>query len=105
MYSGQRAEALFSQFADEDNPGVVGAEGFERLCNQAQVPLDGALPLLLSWQLDSEEMGKISKEEWMKATTVLRRVTLHMHSSVSNRLYITKGIIISITRDSSERFE
>lgn len=72
MYSEQRAEALFSQFTDEDSPGVIGAEGFERLCNQAQVPLDGALPLLLSWQLDSQEMGKISKEEWMKAAAVLR---------------------------------
>lgn len=71
MYSEQRAEALFSQFADEDSPGVIGAEGFERLCSQAQVPLDGALPLLLSWQLDSQEMGKISKEEWMKAAAVL----------------------------------
>lgn len=72
VYSEQRAAALFSQFADEDNPDVIGAEGFEQLCNQAQMPLDGALPLLLSWQLDSHEMGKISKEEWMKATAVLR---------------------------------
>ncbi|KAH9055931.1 DUF298-domain-containing protein, partial [Lactarius vividus] len=78
-------EALFFQFADEDSPDVIGAEGFERLCNEAQVPFDGALPLLLSWQLDSHEMGKISKEEWMKATAVLRRVTyLHTVSSLAS---------------------
>lgn len=72
MYSEQRAEALFSQFADEDIPDVIGAEGFERLCNEAQVPLDGALPLLLAWQCDAHEMGKIAKQEWMGGTAALR---------------------------------
>jgi len=86
VYSEQRAAALFSQFTDEDNPDVIGAEGFEQLCNQAQVPLDGALPLLLSWQLDSHEMGKISKEEWMKATAVLRVSSLSSLAMVLNDL-------------------
>ena len=72
MYSEQRAELLFSQFADKDMPDIIGAEGFERLCNEAQVPLDGALPLLLAWQVDSHEMGKISKQEWMEGTAALR---------------------------------
>ncbi|KAH9063797.1 Cullin binding-domain-containing protein [Lactarius deliciosus] len=85
-YSEQRAEALFFQFADQDSPDVIGAEGFERLCNEAQVPLDGALPLLLSWQLDSHEMGKISKEEWMKATAVLRVSSLASLAIVLNDL-------------------
>ncbi|KAI0303533.1 hypothetical protein B0F90DRAFT_1711764 [Multifurca ochricompacta] len=61
VYTQQRAEALFFQFADEDIPDVI-----------AQVPLDGALPLLLAWQLDSHEMGKITKEEWMGGTAALR---------------------------------
>jgi len=86
VYSEQRAGALFSQFVDEDSPDVIGAEGFERLCNQAQVPLDGALPLLLSWQLDSQEMGKISKEEWMKATAELRVSSLASLAIVLNDL-------------------
>jgi DCN1-like protein 4/5 len=72
VYSGQRAETLFSQFADEDNPDVIGAEGFERLCKEAQVPLDGALPLLLSWQFGSHEIAKISKQEWMEGSAALR---------------------------------
>ena len=72
MYSEQRADALFSQFADTDIPDVIGAEGFERLCNEAQVPLDGTMPLLLAWQFDSHEMGKISKQEWTGGTTSLR---------------------------------
>ncbi|KAI9456674.1 Cullin binding-domain-containing protein [Lactarius psammicola] len=86
VYSEQRAEALFLQFTDEDSLDVIGAEGFERLCNEAQVPLDGALPLLLSWQLDSHEMGKISKEEWMKATAVLRVSSLASLATVLNDL-------------------
>ena len=72
MYTEQQAEALFSQFADDDIPDVIGAEGFERLCNEAQVPLDSAMPLLLAWQFDSDEMGKISKDEWMRGTTALQ---------------------------------
>jgi DCN1-like protein 4/5 len=72
VYSEQRAEALFSQFADKDIPDVIGAEGFEGLCSEAEVPLDGAMPLLLAWQFDSQEMGKISKQEWMGGTDSLR---------------------------------
>jgi len=72
LYSKQRAETLFSQFVDEDVPNVIGTEGFERLCNKAKVPLDGALPLLLAWQLDAHEMGKISKREWMEGTVALQ---------------------------------
>jgi len=86
LYSEQRADALFSQFTDEDSPDVIGAEGFEQLCNQAQVPLDGVLPLLLSWQLDSHEMLKISREEWMKATAALRVSSLASLATFLNDL-------------------
>jgi DCN1-like protein 4/5 len=68
----QQAEALFSRFADDDSPDVIGAEGFERLCNEAQVPLDGAMPLLLAWQFDSRKMGNISKKEWMEGSAALQ---------------------------------
>jgi len=86
VYSEQRAETLFSQFADTDLPDVIGAEGFERLCNEAQVPLDGAMPLLLAWQFDSHEMGKISKEGWMGCTSSLRVSSLASIAIVLNDL-------------------
>jgi len=86
MYSEQRAELLFSQFADKDMPDIIGAEGFERLCNEAQVPLDGALPLLLAWQVDSHEMGKILKQEWMEGTAALRVSSLASFTIVLNDL-------------------
>ncbi|KAI0293434.1 Cullin binding-domain-containing protein [Russula brevipes] len=86
MYSQQAAEALFSRFADKDTPDVIGAEGFERLCNEAQIPLDGALPLLLAWQCDSQEMGRISKKEWMGGTTALRVSSLASFAAVLDDL-------------------
>jgi len=86
LYSKQRAEALFSQFADEDVPDVIGTEGFERLCNEAQVPLDSALPLLLAWQLDAREMGKIWMREWMEGTGALHVSSLASFAIVLNDL-------------------
>jgi len=86
MYSEQRAEALFSQFADEDDPDLIGAEGIERLCKEAQLPLDGALPLLLSWQFGSHEMAKISKKEWREGTAALRVSSLTSFAVVLNVL-------------------
>jgi DCN1-like protein 4/5 len=83
VYSEQRAESLFSQFADEDNSDVIGAEGFERLCKEAQVPLDGALPLLLSWQFGSHEIAKISKQEWMEGAAALRCVVSSLQDGSS----------------------
>ncbi|KAH9977348.1 DUF298-domain-containing protein [Lactifluus volemus] len=85
-YTEQQAKALFSQFADDDSPNVIGAEGFERLCNEIQVPLDGAMPLLLAWQFESGEMGKISKEEWMCGTSALQVSSLSSFTIVLNDL-------------------
>jgi DCN1-like protein 4/5 len=54
-----------------DEP-AIGPEGFEKLCNDAQIPLDGALPLVLAWILDAKEMAKVWKDEWVKATGKLQ---------------------------------
>ncbi|EPQ58564.1 DUF298-domain-containing protein [Gloeophyllum trabeum ATCC 11539] len=34
--------------------------------------MDGALPLILAWQLRTKEMAKITREEWVKGMTELR---------------------------------
>lgn len=106
VYSEQRAEALFSQFADEDNPDVIGAEGFERLCKEAQVPLDGALPLLLSWQFGSHEIAKISKQEWMEGAAALRVSSLASFAVVLNDLndlIVLMRPAVAISRVKSQR--
>lgn len=106
VYSEQRAEALFSQFANEDTPDVIGAEGFERLCKEAQVPLDGALPLLLSWQFGSHEIAKISKKEWMEGTAALRVSSLASFAVVLNDLndlIVSGRHVVATSRVKSQR--
>jgi len=71
-YSPDRAAALFKKYADEDDPSVIGPEGFSNLCTDAEIPLDGAMPLILAWQLNAKEMGKFTKEEWTKGTESLK---------------------------------
>lgn len=73
-YTPAASTSLFSSYADPDDPTVIGPEGFERLCSDAEVSLEGALPLILAWQMGAGEMAKISKQEWEKATADLRYV-------------------------------
>jgi len=70
-YTPQRALALFESYADQDEPNVVGPEGFERLCGDAGLSMEGSVPLLLAWQMEAKEMAKISKEEWVVGTKAL----------------------------------
>ncbi|KAH9948111.1 DUF298-domain-containing protein [Amylocystis lapponica] len=41
-----------------------------------QISLEGALPLLLAWQLNTSEMAKISKDEWEKGLHELHLANL-----------------------------
>jgi hypothetical protein len=70
------AERLFDSYANKDDPDMIGAEGFERLFTEAHIPLDGAMPLLLAWQLGEEEMAQITKEKWMKGMAELQCVVI-----------------------------
>jgi len=71
-YTPQHSLSLFELYADSDNPSVIGPEGYEKLCADANLPLDGALPLILAWQLGSKEMAKITKDEWTSGTGSLK---------------------------------
>lgn len=71
-YDPKRALDIFASYADDDNPGLVGPEGFEKLCNDAQISMDGVLPFVLSWQVDADEMGKLTREGWIKGTDTLK---------------------------------
>ena len=73
-YSPQHSFSLFKSYADGDDPSVIGPEGYEKLCTDAGLPLDGALPLILAWQLGSKEMAKITKDEWTSGTGSLKLV-------------------------------
>ncbi|KAJ3564119.1 hypothetical protein NP233_g8502 [Leucocoprinus birnbaumii] len=71
-YTPQRALALFESYADPDEPNVIGPEGFEKLCSESALSMEGSVPLILAWQMNAKEMAKISKEEWVNGTRDLR---------------------------------
>lgn len=50
----------------------MGPEGLEQLCNDAGIAMDGALPLILSWQVGCKEMLTITIEEWQKTMEELK---------------------------------
>lgn len=60
-----RPEQIFDRYADEDDANVMGPEGLQKLCADANIPIEGSLPLLLVWQLDAKDMSAITREEWM----------------------------------------
>jgi hypothetical protein len=97
-YSSQRAEELFKTYADSDDPNEIGPEGFEQLCNDANMPMDGARPIILAWQFGAKEMAKISKEEWTSGTSTLRCVVCVFCSTLCgpNSLLQIKNIKHSI---------
>lgn len=74
-YSAARANQLFASYADEDDADVIGPEGFEQLCNEADIPLDGAMPLILAWLVKGSEMAKITRSEWDSGMAELQCVS------------------------------
>lgn len=65
---------MFKKYADEDAPDVIGLEGFERLCKDTEMAMDGTRPLIFSWQIQAKEMGKISENEWVQGMATLKSV-------------------------------
>ncbi|CCM05044.1 uncharacterized protein FIBRA_07246 [Fibroporia radiculosa] len=76
-YSAARAASVFSAYADPDDEAVIDPAGFERLCGDMDVSLEGALPLVLAWQVGAGEMAKISRSEWERCTAELQISDLH----------------------------
>lgn len=96
-YTAQRSLALFQKYADSDDPNVIGPEGFEELCNETGIPLEGALPLILAWQLEAAEMAKISKEEWVQGMDKLKIASLPALATalndLQNLLIMKQGVV------------
>jgi len=71
-YTPQRALTLFAIYADSDDVNVIGPEGFEKLCADADMPLDGPRPIIFAWQTGAKDMAKITKDEWVSGTSTLK---------------------------------
>ena len=75
-YSEGHARQLFKTYEDPDTPGEIGPEGFEKLCTDLDISLEGPLPLVLAWQMHAAEMARFKEAEWLKGTGELRCVLL-----------------------------
>lgn len=71
-YSAADANSLFGKYADEDDSEVIGPAGLEKLCGDADISLEGPLPLLMAWQFRASEMAKVTKSEWESGTSALQ---------------------------------
>lgn len=69
-YSQARARELFKHYQDREvtNEEVIGSEGMENLCQDAQMDMESAKPLVLAWMLGAKELGKFRKKEWDDGT-------------------------------------
>ncbi|KAM5542606.1 hypothetical protein V8D89_003567 [Ganoderma adspersum] len=81
-YSEGSARQLFKAYEDQDTPGEIGPEGFEKLCTDLDISLEGALPLVLAWQMHATEMARFKEAEWLKGTGELRASNLQVLSLV-----------------------
>jgi len=77
-YSPQRSLALFHLYADRDEPQVIGPDGFERLCKDAEMSMDSPLPLIFAWQMNGTQMAKLKMAEWVQGTDTLKISSLTM---------------------------
>ncbi|KAJ1310246.1 hypothetical protein OPQ81_006988 [Rhizoctonia solani] len=60
----ERVQAMFDKYTDEDDSNIIGAEGMERLCTDASIPMDGALPLIIAWSVNAKSLGTITRSEF-----------------------------------------
>ncbi|KZV70637.1 DUF298-domain-containing protein [Peniophora sp. CONT] len=86
-YNAKAADHLFAEYADADDPNTIDPDGLANLCTAAQISMEGAMPLLLSWQMDETEMMKLTKEHWIKATGELQISSLPALALALNELY------------------
>ncbi|KZS98915.1 hypothetical protein SISNIDRAFT_3965 [Sistotremastrum niveocremeum HHB9708] len=72
-FTASHAATLFEEYRDKDTKGdeedVIGPEGMEKLCQDAELDMAGAKPILLAWTLGAKEMGKFTRGEWTEGTS------------------------------------
>ncbi|KZT52457.1 hypothetical protein CALCODRAFT_88928 [Calocera cornea HHB12733] len=70
-YSTSRLSTLYSTYADPSDHSLIPTSGLVQLCEDASMPMDGVLPVLLAWQLGARRMGVFEQEEFVKGLGVL----------------------------------
>jgi len=57
---------MFYENYYEASENIIGAEGILRLCADMDLPADDFRILLFAWKCDAEQMGRLSKHEFLK---------------------------------------
>lgn len=62
-----KAEKIFEELCDDDDPGAAGMEGICKLCEQLDLdPLEDVRVLVMLWKLGANKKpAEIQREEWM----------------------------------------
>jgi hypothetical protein len=65
-FSAQRAAELFQSYRDHDvtDTELIGPEGLEKVCLEAQLDMEGVKPVILAWVFGGTEMARFLKSEW-----------------------------------------
>jgi len=89
QYSEKKALELFESYRDEEvtDEKVIGPEGLERLCSDAQLEMEGPKPLLLAWLLEAKDMGRFTRDEWSSGTSKWRTDTTSRIATLVNDLH------------------
>lgn len=71
QFSQARTRELFNAYRDEEvtDEEVIGSDGIEKLCQDTQMDMEGAKPLVLAWILGAKTLGRFSKAEWDSGTS------------------------------------
>lgn len=71
-FSYERCEKWFQEFLlDDDEPGRIGPDGIEKLCEDLVISVESMAILILAWKLNADEMGYFSKQQWLLGMTKL----------------------------------
>ncbi|KAF8061594.1 Cullin binding-domain-containing protein [Lyophyllum atratum] len=70
----------------------------------AKIPLEGAAPLILSWQLGAKEMGTVTRDEWRKGTESLQISNLYALSLASKKEAYDKTVYWKYSADKKQSF-
>jgi len=62
---------MFYENYYEASENLIAAEGILRLCADIDLPADDFRILLFAWKCDAEQMGKLSKQEFLKGCRLL----------------------------------
>ncbi|KAG8746677.1 hypothetical protein FRC10_003981 [Ceratobasidium sp. 414] len=95
-FTPERVQAMFENYTDVDDNN-----GMEKLCADASMSMEGALPLLVAWSVNAKTLGNITRAEFTDGFGKLRLDTpqkVALMASDLNSLFFDLGIAEQASR-------